>query len=80
MFTCEKLKLNTYLKVVSQPIIHFQTAFDTLNFSQTEKDDVYKVTAAVMHAGELKFKQRGREEQAEPDGTDVSSTEGITYS
>ena len=24
-----------------------------------------------MHLGELKFKQRGREEQAEPDGTEV---------
>ena len=24
-----------------------------------------------MHIGEMKFKQRGREEQAEPDGTEV---------
>ena len=37
-----------------------------------EKDDIYKITAAVMHMGELKFKQRGREEQAEADGTVVS--------
>jgi len=43
------------------------TAFDTLNFSEEEKREVYMITAAVMHAGELKFKQRGREEQAEPD-------------
>ncbi|KAJ8923287.1 hypothetical protein NQ315_001844 [Exocentrus adspersus] len=45
-------------------------AFDILGFTQDEKDNVYKVTAAVMHMGCLKFKQRGREEQAEPDGTE----------
>jgi len=47
------------------------TAFDTLGFTQDEKDDVYKIVAAVMHSGNMKFKQRGREEQAEPDGTDA---------
>ncbi|KAF0296960.1 Myosin heavy chain, muscle [Amphibalanus amphitrite] len=45
------------------------TAFDVLNFSQQEKNDIYKITAAVMHIGEMKFKQKGREEQAEADGT-----------
>lgn len=35
-----------------------------------EKHDVYRITAAVMHMGCMKFKQRGREEQAEADGTD----------
>ncbi|KAL1140545.1 hypothetical protein AAG570_000475 [Ranatra chinensis] len=44
-------------------------AFDVLGFTQEEKDDIYKITAAVMHMGCLKFKQRGREEQAEADGT-----------
>ncbi|XP_042243056.1 myosin heavy chain, muscle-like isoform X31 [Homarus americanus] len=44
-------------------------AFDVLGFSHEEKENVYKVTAAVMHFGEMKFKQRGREEQAEADGT-----------
>lgn len=43
-----------------------------LGFSRDEKENVYKVTAAVMHFGEMKFKQRGREEQAEADGTEVS--------
>ncbi|XP_068202771.1 myosin heavy chain, muscle-like isoform X29 [Palaemon carinicauda] len=47
-----------------------EDAFDILGFSRTEKEDVYKVTASVMHFGEMKFKQRGREEQAEADGTD----------
>ncbi|XP_026481129.1 myosin heavy chain, muscle-like isoform X4 [Ctenocephalides felis] len=43
-------------------------AFDVLGFTQEEKDDIYKITAAVMHMGGMKFKQRGREEQAEADG------------
>lgn len=50
-----------------------QDAFDILGFTKQEVEDVYKVTASVMHFGELKFKQRGREEQAEADGTEVSS-------
>ncbi|XP_014282750.1 myosin heavy chain, muscle isoform X1 [Halyomorpha halys] len=43
-------------------------AFNVLGFTQQEKDDIYKITAAVMHMGCMKFKQRGREEQAEADG------------
>ncbi|XP_017461521.1 PREDICTED: myosin heavy chain, muscle isoform X6 [Rhagoletis zephyria] len=43
-------------------------AFDILGFTLQEKQDVYKITAAVMHMGGMKFKQRGREEQAEQDG------------
>jgi len=45
-------------------------AFDILGFTQQEKDDVYRITASVMHMGCMKFKQRGREEQAEADGTE----------
>jgi len=48
-------------------------AFEILNFTAAERDDVYKISAAVMHMGEMKFKQKGREEQAEPDTIDVSS-------
>jgi len=44
-------------------------AFDVLGFTQEEKDNIYRITAAVMHLGEMKFKQRGREEQAEADGS-----------
>ncbi|XP_035686562.1 myosin-16-like isoform X3 [Branchiostoma floridae] len=43
-------------------------AFDILGFSQTEKNDVYRLTAGIMHFGNMKFKQRPREEQAECDG------------
>ncbi|XP_069988169.1 myosin heavy chain, muscle [Penaeus vannamei] len=51
-------------------------AFDVLNFAEQERLDCYALTAVVMHFGEMKFKQRGREEQAEPDGTDVGETIG----
>ena len=30
---------------------------------------LYKCTTAILHFGEMKFKQRPREEQAEADGT-----------
>ncbi|OQR72719.1 myosin heavy chain [Tropilaelaps mercedesae] len=45
-------------------------AFDILGFTPDEKDGVYRITAAVMHFGTMKFKQRPREEQAEADGTE----------
>ena len=40
-----------------------------LGFSSEEKHSMFKCTAAIMHFGEMKFKQRPREEQAEADGT-----------
>ena len=40
-----------------------------LGFDDPEKMSLYKCTAAVLHFGEMKFKQRPREEQAEADGT-----------
>lgn len=46
-----------------------------LGFSREDKENIYKSTSAVMNFGEMKFKQRGREEQAEPDGTDVRELE-----
>uniref|UniRef100_H3BW93 Myosin-7 n=1 Tax=Tetraodon nigroviridis TaxID=99883 RepID=H3BW93_TETNG len=45
-------------------------AFDVLGFTQEEKNSVYKLTGAIMHYGNMKFKQRPREEQAEADGTE----------
>ncbi|CAI5453487.1 unnamed protein product [Caenorhabditis angaria] len=40
-------------------------AFDIMKFSATEKSELFAITAGIMHMGELKFKQRPREEQAE---------------
>ncbi|NXY30428.1 MYH6 protein, partial [Pomatorhinus ruficollis] len=47
-----------------------QSAFDVLGFTAEEKAGVYKLTGAIMHFGNMKFKQKQREEQAEPDGTE----------
>ncbi|XP_076837060.1 myosin-7-like [Brachyhypopomus gauderio] len=46
------------------------SAFDVLGFTQEEKNSVYKLTGAIMHYGNMKFKQKQREEQAEADGTE----------
>jgi len=42
-------------------------AFQILCFGEEATWNVYKSTSAVMNLGELKFKQKGREEQCEPD-------------
>ena len=55
------------------PIIFFvflQDAIDILGFNGEEKMAIYKFTGAVLHHGNMKFKQKQREEQAEPDGTE----------
>nr|XP_020821553.1 myosin-1 isoform X2 [Phascolarctos cinereus] len=48
------------------------SAIDILGFTSDEKVSIYKLTGAVMHYGNMKFKQKQREEQAEPDGTEVA--------
>ncbi|XP_067860548.1 myosin-4-like [Heptranchias perlo] len=47
-------------------------AIDILGFTLEDKANIYKLTGAIMHYGNLKFKQKPREEQAEPDGTEVA--------
>uniref|UniRef100_A0A8C1U3Y3 Myosin motor domain-containing protein n=1 Tax=Cyprinus carpio TaxID=7962 RepID=A0A8C1U3Y3_CYPCA len=46
------------------------SAIDILGFTPEEKMGIYKFTGAVLHHGNMKFKQKQREEQAEPDGTE----------
>ncbi|NP_001135564.1 myosin, heavy chain 7, cardiac muscle, beta [Xenopus tropicalis] len=48
------------------------SAIDILGFNADEKVGIYKMTGAVMHYGNMRFKQKQREEQAEPDGTEVA--------
>ncbi|XP_047666434.1 myosin heavy chain, fast skeletal muscle-like [Tachysurus fulvidraco] len=55
-----------------EEFIATDTAIDILGFSADEKFNIYKLTGAVMHHGNMKFKQKQREEQAEPDGTEVA--------
>ncbi|XP_039972878.1 myosin-16-like [Xiphias gladius] len=47
-------------------------AFDVLGFTLEEKMSVYKLTGGIMHFGNMKFKQKPREEQADVDSTEVA--------
>ncbi|KAK7136475.1 hypothetical protein R3I93_016715 [Phoxinus phoxinus] len=55
-----------------EEFIATDTAIDILGFTADEKISIYKLTGSVMHHGGMKFKQKQREEQAEPDGTEVA--------
>lgn len=44
-------------------------AIDILGFTNDERMSLYKCTTSIMNMGEMRFKQRPREEQAEADGT-----------
>ncbi|XP_053293479.1 myosin-7 [Pleuronectes platessa] len=54
----------------SEELMATDEAFDVLGFTQEEKNSIYKLTGAIMHHGNMKFKQKQREEQAEADGTE----------
>ncbi|KAG9343689.1 hypothetical protein JZ751_013067 [Albula glossodonta] len=56
----------------AEELIATDEAIDILGFTADEKVGIYKLTGAVMHYGNMKFKQKQREEQAEPDGTEVA--------
>ncbi|XDV54547.1 hypothetical protein PO909_022813 [Leuciscus waleckii] len=53
-----------------EELVATDTAIDILGFTNEEKVGIYKFTGAVLHHGNMKFKQKQREEQAEPDGTE----------
>ncbi|XP_069604509.1 myosin-4 [Ranitomeya imitator] len=60
----------------TEELVATDTAIDILGFTPEEKMGIYKMTGAVMHNGNMKFKQKQREEQAEPDGTEVADKIG----
>merc|ERR1719187_612296 len=47
-------------------------SFSMLLFTDEERDNIYKITACCMHCGNMKFKMKGRDDQAEPDGTEAA--------
>merc|ERR1719282_266645 len=49
----------------NEELEYTDSAFDIIGFSFDEKWDCYKLTAAVMTCGEVKFEQKGRDDQAE---------------
>lgn len=53
---------------------------DILSFLPEEKYGSYKLTGAILHLGNMKFKQKPREEQVEADGTESKNDlEVMTY-
>merc|ERR1712109_255228 len=54
----------------NEELEYTDSAFDIIGFSNQEKWDCFKLTAAVMSCGEVKFKQKGRDDQAELDEMD----------
>merc|ERR1712066_254162 len=50
----------------NEELEYTDAAFDCIGFSHEEKWDCYKITAGVMSCGEVKFVQKGRDDQAEP--------------
>merc|ERR1712214_126179 len=49
----------------NEELEYTDAAFDIIGFSDTEKWDCYKLTAAVMACGQIKYVQKGRDDQAE---------------
>merc|ERR1719228_1838955 len=57
----------------AEEMVATDTALDTLGFLQDQKDGLYRGTIAIAYIGNQKWKQKGREEQAEPDGMEMVS-------
>ena len=55
------------------------SSFDILGFTKEEKDSVYRITAGLMHSGNMLFKQKPREEQAENGDTGISDKAGFMF-
>merc|ERR550539_119762 len=49
----------------NEELEYTDSAFDIIGFSDEEKWDCYKLTAAVMAAGQIVYIQKGRDDQAE---------------
>ncbi|ETE71251.1 Myosin-7, partial [Ophiophagus hannah] len=51
-------------------LLEEEHAMDILGFSNDEKYGCYKIVGSIMQFGNMKFKQKQREEQAEAEGTE----------
>merc|ERR1711892_769072 len=60
----------------NEELEYTDAAFDIIGFTTDEKWDCYKLTAAVTTMGEIRFKQKGRDEQCEPDLPEMSGKVG----
>ncbi|XP_040836853.1 myosin-15 [Ochotona curzoniae] len=53
-----------------EELLATEQALDSLGFLPDEKYACYKLTGAILHLGNMKFKQKPREEHPEADGTE----------
>merc|ERR1711910_267207 len=49
----------------NEELEYTDSAFDIIGFTETEKWDCFKLTAAIMSCGQIVFVQKGRDDQAE---------------
>merc|ERR1719211_231755 len=63
----------------NEELEYTDSAFDIIGFSNKEKWDCFKLTAAVMACGEVKFKQKGRDDQAEMGNMDFPNKVAELY-
>ncbi|KAJ1071243.1 hypothetical protein K5549_021025, partial [Capra hircus] len=54
----------------AEELLATDQAMDILGFLSDEKYGSYKLTGAILHFGNMKFKQKPREDQVEADGTE----------
>jgi len=52
-----------------EELMAMEDAYRVLGFPDEDKLALYRITCSILHLGEMKFKQKGREEQAMEDGT-----------
>ena len=53
------------------------TDFDVLGFVKDENNPVYRITAGIIHSGNMVFKKTPRKEQAKPDSIELSEKAGF---
>lgn len=61
----------------AEEMLMTDAAYNILGFTPEEKFSYFKCIAAILNMGEMRFKQRPKEEQAEADGT--SEAEKVAY-
>nr|XP_020476914.1 myosin-16-like [Monopterus albus] len=55
-----------------EELLFTDVTFDVLGFTPEEKMSVYKLTGGIMHFGNMKFKQKPREEQVDVESKEVA--------
>ena len=63
----------------NEELEYTDAAFDCIGFSEQEKWDCFKLTAAVMASGQVAFEQKGRDDQAEMGNMDFPNKVAELY-